>query len=150
MPANLEKSAVATGLEKVSFYFNLKERQCQIMLKLSHNCTHFTCQQSYTKNSSNLVSTVQEPRTSRFQLALEKEEEPEIKLSTFVALQKKQENSRKTSISALLTTPKLLTVRITTNYGKFFKRGEYQTTLPASSEICMQIMKQQLVPDMEQ
>ena len=107
MPANLEKSAVATGLEKVSFYFNLKERQCQIMLKLSHNCTHFTCQQSNTQNSSNQVSTVHEPRTSRFKLALEKEEEPEIKLSTFVALQKKQENSRKTSISALLTTPKL-------------------------------------------
>jgi len=42
MPANLENSAVATGLEKVSFHFNPKERQCQIMLKLPHNCTHLT------------------------------------------------------------------------------------------------------------
>ena len=42
MPANLENSAVATGQEKVSFYSNLKERQCQRMLKLLHNCTHFT------------------------------------------------------------------------------------------------------------
>ena len=40
MPANLENSAVATGLEKVSFHFNPKERQCQRMLKLPHNCTH--------------------------------------------------------------------------------------------------------------
>ena len=40
MPANLENSAVATGLEKVSFYSNPKERQCQRMLKLLHNCTH--------------------------------------------------------------------------------------------------------------
>ena len=43
MPANLENSAVATGLEKVSIDFNPKERQCQRMFKLLHNCTHFTC-----------------------------------------------------------------------------------------------------------
>ena len=42
MPANLETSAVATGLEKVSFHSNPKERQCQRMLKLLHNCTHLT------------------------------------------------------------------------------------------------------------
>ena len=40
MPANLENSAVATGLEKVSFHSNPKERQCQRMLKLLHNYTH--------------------------------------------------------------------------------------------------------------
>ena len=40
MPAHLENSAVATGLEKVSFHYNPKERQCQRMLKLLHNCTH--------------------------------------------------------------------------------------------------------------
>ena len=42
MPANWENSAVATGLEKVSFHSNPKERQCQRMLKLSHNCTYLT------------------------------------------------------------------------------------------------------------
>ena len=42
MPANLENSAVATGLEKVSFHSYHKERQCQRMLKLPHNCTHLT------------------------------------------------------------------------------------------------------------
>ena len=41
-PANLENQAVATGLEKVSFHSNPKERQCQGMLKLPHNCTHLT------------------------------------------------------------------------------------------------------------
>ena len=40
MPANLENSAVATGLEKVHFHSSPKERQCQRMLKLLHNCTH--------------------------------------------------------------------------------------------------------------
>ena len=42
VPANLGNSAVATGLEKVSFHSNPKERQCQRMLKLQHNCTHLT------------------------------------------------------------------------------------------------------------
>ena len=62
----------------------------------------------------------------------------------------KQERSRKTSIYALLTTPKPLTVWITTNCGKFFKRWEYQTTLPASWETCMQVKKEQLELDMEE
>ena len=43
MSAHLENSALATGLEKVSFHSNPKERQCQRMLKLPHNCTHLTC-----------------------------------------------------------------------------------------------------------
>ena len=42
MPANLENSAVAAGLEKVSFHSDPKERQCQRMLKLPHNGTHLT------------------------------------------------------------------------------------------------------------
>ena len=62
----------------------------------------------------------------------------------------KQENSRKTSTSAFLTMPKPLTVWITTNCGKFWKRQEYQTTWPASWEICMQIRKQQLELDTKQ
>ena len=43
MPANLENSTVATGLEKVSFHSNPKERQCQRMLHLLHYCSHLTC-----------------------------------------------------------------------------------------------------------
>ena len=66
------------------------------------------------------------------QAGLEKAEEPEIKVPTSVGSQKKQESSRKTSTSALLTTPKPLTVWITANCGKFFKRWKHQTTLPAS------------------
>ena len=47
-----ENSAVATGLEKVSFHSNSKEKQCQRMFKLPYNCTNFTCQQDYTRNPS--------------------------------------------------------------------------------------------------
>ena len=77
-----------------------------------------------------------------FQLVLEKAEEPEII--------KKAREFQKTSTSALLTMPKPLTVGITINCGKFWKRQEYQTTWPASWETCMQVRKQQLELDMEQ
>ena len=77
-----------------------------------------------------------------FKLDLEKAEEPEIKLPTSTGSLKKQESSRKTSISALLTMPQPLTVWITINRGKFLKRWEYQTTLPISWEICVQVKKQ--------
>ena len=72
-----------------------------------------------------------------FWVVLEKAEEPEIKLPTSSGSWKKQESYRKTSISALLTIPKPLTVWITISYGKFWKRWEYQTTWPASWETCL-------------
>ena len=63
---------------------------------------------------------------------------------------KKAREFQKTSISALLTMPKPLTVWITINCGKFWKRWEYQTTWPASWETCMQVRRQQLELDMQQ
>ena len=85
-----------------------------------------------------------------FKLVLEKAEEPETKLPTFAGSLKKQESSRKTLISALLTMPKPLTVWITINCGKLFKTWEYQNTWSASWETYMQVRKQQLELDMEQ
>ena len=84
------------------------------------------------------------------QAGFRKDREPEIKLPTSVGSLKKQVRSRKTSTSALLTTLKPLTVWITINCGKFFKRWEYQTTWSACWEIYMQVKKQQLELDMEQ
>ena len=66
------------------------------------------------------------------QAGLRKGRGTEIKLPTSIGSSKKQESSRKTSTSALLTMPKPLTVWITTNCGKFLKRWEYQIILPAS------------------
>ena len=83
-------------------------------------------------------------------LDLEKAEEAEIKLPTFLGSLKKQESSRKTSSSALLTIPKPLTLWIRTNSVKFLKRWKYQTTWRASWEICMEVKKQKLELDMEQ
>ena len=57
MPANLENSAVATGLENISFHSNPKERQCKRLFKLPHNCTHLTHYQSNAQNSPSQAST---------------------------------------------------------------------------------------------
>ena len=119
MPANLENSAVATGLEKVSFHSNPKERQCQrisnyrtialishvskVMLKI----LHARLQQCVNHELSDV------------QAGFRKGREPEIKLPTSTGSLKKQESSRKTYISALLTMPKPLAVWITINCGKF-------------------------------
>ena len=71
------------------------------------------------------------------QAGLEKAEEPEIKLPSSAESQKKQESSRKTSTSALLTMPKPLTVWITTNCGKFFKRWNTRPPyLPPEKSVC--------------
>ena len=103
--------------------FHMLARLCSKSFKLAFNST-------WTENFQ------------MYKLYLEKAEEPEIKLSTSDWSSKKQENSRKVTTSASLTTLKPLTVWITTNCGKLLKRWEYQTTWPASWEICMQVKKQ--------
>ena len=78
-----------------------------------------------------------------FKLDSEKAEEPEIKLPTSTGSEKQQDNSRKTSTSASLTMLKPLT-------GRFFKRWDYETTLPASWDTCTHVKKHPLELDMEQ
>ena len=108
-------------------------------------------------NASKIMLKILQARLQQFnenlqlyKLDLENAEEPEIKLPTSGRSSKKQESSRKTSTLASLTMLNPLTGWITTNCGKLFKRWEYQTTWPASWEICMQVKKQQLKVDMEQ
>ena len=80
MPANLENSAVATGLEKVSFHSSLKEGQCQRMFKLLHNCTRLTLKVMLKILQARLQQYM---NFQMFKLDLEKAEDPEIKLPTY-------------------------------------------------------------------
>ena len=116
----------------------------------THNCFRTFKIKIYSKFSKPGFCSMWTVNFQMFKLVLEKAEEPDIKLPTSARSWKKQESSRKTSISALLTMPKPLTVWITINCGKFWKRWEYQTTWPAPWEICMQVRKQQLELGMEQ
>ena len=76
------------------------------------------------------------------QAGLEKAEEPEIKLPTSIGSSKKQESSRNTSTSALLTMLEVFDYVDHNKLWKMLKRWKYQTTWPASSEICMPVKKQ--------
>ena len=110
MSANLENSAVATGLEKVIFIpipkkGNAKEcSNCHTIALISH--------------ASKVMLKILQARLQQY-VNREKAEEPEIKVPTSAGSWKKQESSRKTSTSALLSMPKPLTVWITINCGKF-------------------------------
>ena len=108
-------------MENVTFHSNPKERQCQRMFKLLHNCTYLT--REHLLKLYVMLKSVQARlqqyvncELSDVQAGFRKAEEPEIKLPTSAGSWKKQESSRKTSISALLTSPKPLTVYHTTNW----------------------------------
>ena len=128
MPANLENSAVATGLEKVSFHSNPKETQCQRMLKLPHNCTHLTPRKVMLKILQARLQQYMNHELPDVPAGFRKGRGTRDQIANICGSLKKQESSRKTSISALLTTPKPLTVCITINCESFLKRWEYQTT----------------------
>ena len=119
MPANLENSAVATGLEKVSFYSNPKESQCQRMLKLNTIALISHASKVMLKILQARLQPYMNCELSDVQAGFRKAEELEIKLPASDASSKKQESSRTIYISALLTMPKPLTVWITRNCGKF-------------------------------
>ena len=92
----------------------LKNAQTTAQLHLSHMLV-----QKYSKFCKSGFSNTGTVHFQMFKLVLGKAEEPEIKSPTSAGSLKKQESSRKTSISALLTMPKPLTVWITINCGKF-------------------------------
>ena len=119
MPANMENSAVATGLEKVSFHSNPKERQCQTMLKLPHYCTLSHTSKVMLKILQARLQQHMNRELPDVQGGFSKGRGTRDQISTSAGSWKKQESSRKTSISALLTMLKPLTVWITINCGKF-------------------------------
>ena len=119
MPANLENSAVATGLERSVF----------IPIPKKSNAKEYSNYHTIAliSHASKVMLKILQARIPQyvtmnfqiFKLVLEKAEESEIKLPTSTGSSKKQESSRETSISALLTMSKPLTVWITINCGKF-------------------------------
>ena len=85
-----------------------------------------------------------------FKLVLQKAEEPEIKLPTSAGSWKQAWGFQKNIYFYFMDYAKAFAFVDHKNSGKFFKRWEYQTTWPASWEICIQVSKQQLELDMEQ
>ena len=108
MPANLENSAMAPGLEKVNFHPNPKERQCQRMLKVPHNYTHLTCYQSNTKNIQAKLQLYVNCELPDVQAGFRKGRGARDQIANICCIIEKAREFQKTSISALWALPKPL------------------------------------------
>ena len=128
MPTNLDNSAVARGLEKVSFIPIPKKGNVK-------ECSNYH-PIALISYAMKLILKIIQARLPQYvncelpnvQAGLEKAQEPEIKLPTPTGIIEKARESRKTSTAASLTMLNPLTVWITTNCGQFLKRWKYQTT----------------------
>ena len=110
MPANLENSAVARGLEKVSFHSNPKERQCQRMLKLPHNCTHSHASKVMLKILQARLQQYMNHELPDVQAGFRKGRGTRDQIANICWIMEKAREFQKALISALLTMPKPLTV----------------------------------------
>ena len=119
MPANLENSAVATGLEKVSFHSSPKEGQCQRMFK--------DCTVALISHASKVMLKILQVRLQQYlkselpdvQAGVKKGRGTRDQIANIFWIIEKARVFQKTCTYALLTVPKPLTVWITTNCGKF-------------------------------
>ena len=120
------------------------------MLTLLHNCI--------ISHASEVMLKILQARLQQYinhelpdvQAGFRKGRETRDQIANIHWIIEKAREFQKKSTSALLPTPKPLTVWSMINCEKFWKRWKYQTTLPASWEICMQVKKQQLELDTEQ
>ena len=143
-------SAVATGLEKVSFHSNPKERQCQRI------CTNY-CTIALISHVGKVMLKILQASLQQYlncelpdvQVGFRKGRGTRDQIANIRWIIKNAREFQKNIYSVLLTMPTPLTVWITTNW-KILLEMEYQTTWPASWETCMQVRKQELELDMEQ
>ena len=128
MPANLENSAVDTGLEKVTFHSNPKERQAK-------ECSNY-CTIAHISHASKVVLKILQTRLQQYlnhecpdvQTGFRKGRGNRYQIANIPWITEKAREFEKNIYFFLLTMPKPLTVWITINCGKFLKRWEYQTT----------------------
>ena len=140
MPANLENSAVATGLEKVSFHSNHKERQCQRMLKLPHNRTHLTHYKSNAQNPPSQASTVHEPWTSRCSSWIYKRQRNQRSNCQHLLDHQKSKRVPEKHLFLLYWLWQSLSLcGPQQTMGNSLSDGNIRTTWAASWEICMQL-----------
>ena len=150
MSANLENLAVATELEKVSFHSNSKERQCQRRLKLRII--------ALISHASKVVLKILQARLQQFvnhelpdvQAEFRNGRGPRGQIAIIHWVIEKAREFKKNICFCFIDYAKAFDCVDYNKLWKFWKRWEYQTTWPASWDICMQVKKQELELDMEQ
>ena len=143
MPANLENSAVATGLEKVSFHSNPKEKQCQRMLKLAHSL--------YSSHTSKIMLKILQARLQQYlncelpdvEAGFRKGRGTRDQFTNTCCITEKAREFQKIIYFCFIDYTEAFDC-VGHNKLENSSRWEYQTTLPASWEICMLVKKQQL------
>ena len=148
MSTNSENLAVATGLEKVSFHSNHKERQCQRILKLPHNCTHLTLWQSGAQNLQARLQQYVNWELPDVWAGFRKGRGTRDQIANICWIIEKVREFQKNIYFCFINYAKAFDCW-SQQTGKFFKRWDYHTILPISWETWMQVKKQQLELDMK-
>ena len=144
MWANLENSAVATGLEKVSFHSNPKERQCQRMLKLRHNGTHLTCYKVMLKILQARLQQYVNHKPPDVQAGFQKGRGTRDQIANIHWIIKEARDFQKNTYFCFIDYAKAFDCVDHNKLWKILKEIEIPDTWSASWEICMQVKKQQL------
>ena len=126
MPANLKNSVVATGLEKVSFHSNPKERQCQRMLTLLHNCTISHMNKGMLKILQARLQQYMNHELSDVQAGFRKGRGTRDQTASIHSITKKARELQKNIYFCFIDYAKAMW--ITVNCVKFLKKWEFQTT----------------------
>ena len=150
MPANLENSAVATGLEKVSFHSNPKERQCQ-------ECSNYHTI-ALISHASKVMLKILQARLQQYvncelpdvQAGFRKGRRTRDQIANICWIMEKAREFQKNIYFCFIDYAKTFDCVDHNKLWTILKEMEYQTTWSASWEICMQVRKQQLELDMEQ
>ena len=150
MPTNLENSAVATGMEKINFPSIPKKGNAK-------ECSNY-CTISFISHASKVMLKILHARPQQYvnhelpdvQAGFRKGRGTRDQIVNICWIMGKARELQKNIYFCLIDYAKALTVWITINCGKFWKRWEYQTTWSASWETYIQVKKQQLDLDVEQ
>ena len=137
MLANLENSAVATGLEKVSFHSNPKERQCQRMLKLLHNCTHLNASKVMLKILQARLQPYMNRELPDVQAGFGKGRGTKDQIANILWIIGKAREFQKNIYSRFIDYAMVFDGIDQTNCVKFFKRCDYHPFfLPPEKSVC--------------
>ena len=123
---------MATGLEKVSFHSNPKERQCQRMFKLLHNCTHLTYWQSNAQNSPSQATTYVNQELPDVQAGFRKGRGTRGQIANICWIIKQTREFQENIYFCFINCAKTFDCVDHNKVWKVLKRWEYLTTLPAS------------------
>ena len=150
MPASLENSAVVTGLEKVSFHSNSKERQWQTVFTLPQNCTILHASKVITKILQERLQQYVNWELPDVQPGFRKDRGTRDQIANICWIIVKAREFEKTIYFCFIDYAKSFDCVDHNKLWKILQEMGLQDTLPASWEIYMQVKKQQLELDMEQ